>query len=255
MNVHQAHSKASAVVKQVSVHGGGEWRFCESPGIQKGYFWQPACERKQDPFLLLKFCANRTIEMSLPTRGNFSVVIKKYFKKREPQSKRLLCSQVGSWQSSPCVCIGIFLQMLSFLQSKKWRLTDAPGLPVQLFLAFLDREKGAQLCFKGPLQLHCFSVSELLVKSKFNPFNVMAKFNSWPKFQVHTLLNGWQGQQQQCLAINFLSEDKISIVTLHFFPHLLSPLTCCNFRITTICELAVSSILLQLKNFSFSPTN
>lgn len=51
---------------------------------QKGYFWQPTCERKQDLFLLLKFCANRTIEMSFPTRGDFSVIIKKYIKKREP---------------------------------------------------------------------------------------------------------------------------------------------------------------------------
>lgn len=95
-----------------------------------------------------------------------------------------------------------------------------------------DRENGAWLCFEGPLQLDCFSVSKLLVKSKFNPFNVMAKFNSWPKFQVHTLLNGRQGQQQQRLAVNFLSEDKISTVTLHF-SLLLSALTCCNFRITT----------------------
>lgn len=63
------------------------------------------------------------------------------------------------------------------------------------------------LCFKGPLQLGSSLVSKLLVKSKFDPLNVMAKFNSWPKFQVHALLNGGQGQQQQCLAINFLVEE------------------------------------------------
>lgn len=77
------------------------------------------------------------------------------------------------------------------------------------------------LCFKDPLQLGCSSVCKLLVEGKFDPLNVMAEFNSWSKLQVHALLNSGQGQQQQCLAINFLSEDKNSIVTLLLFSLLL----------------------------------
>jgi len=101
------------------------------------------------------------------------------------------------------------------------------------------------LCFKGPLQLGCSSVSKLLVKGKFDPLNVMAKFNRWPKLQVHTLLNSGQGQQQQCLAINLLSEDKNSIVTLHFIFSAPSALTCCNFRFMIVCELERSLMHLQ----------
>lgn len=105
------------------------------------------------------------------------------------------------------------------VKNRGWQILSGCQSPSSASFGFpCWRERSIELwlCFKGPLQLGSSLVSKLLVKSKFDPLNVMAKFNSWPKFQVHALLNGGQGQQQQCLAVNFLSEDKISIVTLHF---------------------------------------
>lgn len=57
-----------------------------------------------------------------------------------------------------------------------------------------------------------FSVGKLLVKSKLDPLYVMAEFDGRAQFQVHTLLNSGQGEEQQSLPINFLGKHKIQVI-------------------------------------------
>lgn len=70
------------------------------------------------------------------------------------------------------------------------------------------------MCFKVSGSAYLLGpvlVGKLLVEGKFNPFNVMAKFNGWAKFQVHTLLNCGKSEQEKCLPIYFLSKEKEEI--------------------------------------------
>lgn len=69
-------------------------------------------------------------------------------------------------------------------------------MPVSIwpFLAFPaeGREQDAAIVlwkFSFNFLLPSSLVSKLLVEGEFDPFNVMAKFNGWAKFQIHAFLN------------------------------------------------------------------
>lgn len=116
------------------------------------------------------------------------------------------------------------------------RATSAQCLFPQWGSSFPESAKRASLHLQGPEPQNCCratrraaeglaafvlhrysslwlsSVGKLLIKSKLDPLYMMAKFDGGTQFQVHALLNGGKGKEQQGLPVDFLSKHKIQII-------------------------------------------
>lgn len=63
----------------------------------------------------------------------------------------------------------------------------------------------------GPLPQSVESVGILGIESHFHSLNLMAQLDGGPQLQLHALLHRRESQQQERLAVNVLSENKVRL--------------------------------------------
>lgn len=62
-----------------------------------------------------------------------------------------------------------------------------------------------------------WSVGVLGIESQFDPLDLVAQLDGGTEFEVHALLDGRQGQQEESLAVNVLQKGEETFVIFCFF--------------------------------------